>query len=75
MNPMHFLADKHKQRAKHWFLRVGTKDSDTSHSIVSNLDSLLRDIGDSVDTAYYWDAGHGANEDPDKFIDWVKSLG
>lgn len=75
MNPMHFLADKHEQRAKHWFLRVGTKDSDTSHSIVSNLDSLLRDIGDSVDTAYYWDAGHGANEDPDKFIDWVKSLG
>lgn len=75
MNPMRFLADEYEKRAKHWFLRVGTKDSDTSLTIVSNLDSLLRGIGDSVDTAYYWDGGHGANEDPDKFIDWVKSLG
>lgn len=75
MNPMAFLLDEHKQRAKHWFLRVGTKDTDTSYSIVSNLDSLLQRIGDSVDTAFYWDAGHGANLDPDKFVAWVKSLG
>ena len=74
MNPMGFILDRNPQRAQHWFLRVGAKDTDTSFSIVSNLASALSNAGDAVDTSYYWDAGHGANEDPDAFIAWVKSL-
>lgn len=74
LNPMPFIMNRNPDRAKQWFLRVGTKDTDTSFSVVSNLDSAISSIGDKVDTAFYWDQGHGANDDPDAFVQWVKSM-
>ncbi len=71
MNPMHFLGEKNASRSKHWWLRVGCKDSDTSLSVIANLAAAASGLGDSVDLAMYWDAGHGANEDPDAFIAWI----
>ncbi|WP_416976466.1 subtype B tannase [Streptomyces sp. T028] len=72
MNPMYHLVDKvNPHRAKHWWIRVGTKDTDTSHSVVANLATRLTDLGDDVNTAYYWDAGHGADLDPGDFIAWI----
>jgi alpha/beta superfamily hydrolase len=53
---------------------VGAKDSDTSLSVVGNLEARLRGLGDAVDTRYYWDEGHGANTDAAAFIDWIKAL-
>ncbi|MFF5183766.1 subtype B tannase [Streptomyces sp. NPDC000345] len=72
MNPMYHLVDKvNPHRARHWWIRVGTKDSDTSLSVVANLATRLTELGDDVDTAYYWDAGHGADQDPGAFISWI----
>jgi hypothetical protein len=71
MNPMYFIKRHNPARAKHWWIRLGTKDSDTSLSVASNLAVSLENLGDDVDTAYYWDAGHGANEDPGDFITWI----
>ncbi|MCX4763057.1 Tat pathway signal protein [Streptomyces sp. NBC_01275] len=72
MNPMYHLVDKvNPHRAKHWWIRVGTKDSDTSLSVVANLATRLTNLGDDVDTSYYWDAGHGADLDPGDFITWI----
>ncbi|WP_399881289.1 subtype B tannase [Streptomyces sp. BBFR51] len=71
MNPMPSLARRNPHRARHWFIRVGAKDSDTSLSVVGNLNAALDNLGDDVDTFVYWDAGHGANLDAPDFIDWI----
>lgn len=74
MNPMPWLAEGHPGRARHWWLRVGAKDSDTSLTVLGNLEARLRGLGDAVDTRFYWDEGHGANIDAAAFIDWIKAL-
>lgn len=72
MNPMYHLVDKvNSKRSKHWWIRLGTKDSDTSHTVAGNLHARLAQLGDDVDTSYYWDAGHGADQDPGEFVKWI----
>ncbi len=37
--------------------------------------ALLKGIGgDSVNSSIYWEAGHGANEDPAAFIAWMNRI-
>ena len=75
MNPMYHLVDKvNGSRAKHWWIRLGTKDSDTSHTVASSLSARLTALGDDVNTSYYWDAGHGADQDPGDFISWIAKV-
>ncbi|MGK8509323.1 subtype B tannase [Nocardia asiatica] len=71
MNPMFFLRQRNTARAKHWWIRVGAKDTDTSLTIVGNLAASLENLGEDVDAAMYWDAGHGSNEDAADFIEWI----
>lgn len=71
MNPMAALIEGNKGRARNWWFRVGAKDTDTALTIVGNLDAAARGLGDTVSTRIYWDAGHGANLDAEKFIDWI----
>lgn len=71
MNPMPALAQANPARSKHWWFRLGSKDTDTALTVVGNLDAQSRANGDSVNTRYYWDAGHGANEDVAAFIAWI----
>ena len=74
MNPMGFLLEAHPGRSRHWWLRTGTSDTDTSLSILANLAAAAAQTGDAVDLRYYWNAGHGANEDAEGFIDWIKAI-
>ena len=74
MNPMYFIDQKNPNRAKNYFLRVGTSDTDTAPIILSNLAAGLHGLGDNVDSLMYWDAGHGANDDPEKFLAWANTV-
>ncbi|MFI6657456.1 subtype B tannase [Streptomyces sp. NPDC050523] len=75
MNPMYHLVEKvNGRRSKHWWIRLGTNDSDTSHVISANLAARLHDLGDDVNHLYYWDQGHGANTDPGDFITWIAKV-
>ncbi|MGX5186803.1 subtype B tannase [Streptomyces avermitilis] len=74
MNPMYFIERQNPGRSRHWFIRVGTKDSDTSLTVVGNLTAGLENLGDDVDTYMYWDGGHGANQDAPDFITWIRSV-
>ncbi|MFF2516106.1 hypothetical protein [Streptomyces sp. NPDC058086] len=62
-----------EDRRRRW-IRLGTKDSDTALTVASNLAARLRNLGDDVDTSYYWDAGHGADNDPGDFIKWIATV-
>ncbi|WP_020121735.1 subtype B tannase [Streptomyces canus] len=61
MNPMYHLVEKvNGKRSKHWWIRLGTNDTDTSHVISANLAAAAANLGDDVNHLYYWDQGHGA---------------
>ncbi|MFJ3672135.1 subtype B tannase [Streptomyces sp. NPDC090106] len=74
MNPMYFLQRKNPGRAKHWWIRLGTADTDTSHAVSANLAAAAAGLGDEVNHLYYWDEGHGANTDPGDFITWIAQV-
>ncbi|WSQ09948.1 Tat pathway signal sequence domain protein [Streptomyces sp. NBC_01231] len=74
MNPMFHLARKNPNRSKHWWIRLGTKDSDTSLTVSANLAAAAAGLGDDVSHLYYWDEGHGANTDPGDFITWIAKV-
>ena len=74
MNPMYFLERRNAGRSKHWWIRLGTKDSDTSLTVSANLAAAAAGLGDDVDHLYYWDQGHGANTDPGDFITWIAEV-
>ncbi|MFH9084444.1 subtype B tannase [Streptomyces sp. NPDC017673] len=75
MNPMYHLVGKaNPHRSKHWWIRLGTKDSDTSLTVSANLAAAAAGLGDDVDHLYYWDQGHGANTDPGDFITWIARI-
>jgi acetyl esterase/lipase len=74
MNPMYFLERREPGRARHWWLRTGTRDTDTSLTVLANLALAARNAGGDVNARMYWDAGHGANEDPDAFLAWIAGL-
>lgn len=72
MNPMYHLVDKpNSVRSRHWWIRLGSADSDTSLTVSANLAAAAHQLGDEVSHLYYWDAGHGANEDAGDFIKWI----
>jgi len=74
MTPMPSLADANPARPRHWWLRVGAKDTDTSLSVVVNLAAQAENLGDTVNTRLYWDAGHTANQDADALLDWISTI-
>ncbi|CAL9498171.1 hypothetical protein SUDANB6_03390 [Streptomyces sp. enrichment culture] len=75
MNPMHHLVDEpNPHRARHWWIRLGTKDSDTSLTVSANLAAAAHALGDEVNHLYYWDQGHGANTDAGDFIEWIAEV-
>ncbi|MDT7847271.1 subtype B tannase [Streptomyces justiciae] len=75
MNPMHYIVDEpNSQRAKHWWIRLGTKDTDTALTVSANLATALDNLGDDVNYLFYWDQGHGANIDLGDFVAWIADI-
>jgi acetyl esterase/lipase len=74
MNPMSFIGDGSASMPDHWWLRVGSSDSDTAPTVVANLAISLENMGKDVNTSYYWDAGHGADMDPEAMIAWIGDI-
>jgi hypothetical protein len=74
MNPMYFIGQKNKDCVKHWWIRHGTSDNHTSQTVITNLAISLENRNKRVNTWLYWDAGHGADEDPEDFIAWIGKI-
>lgn len=71
MSPMYFIGMKNPARARNWWIRTGTLDTNTSHVIVGNLAASLAGLGDNVNSSLYWDGGHAVNEDAPEFMKWI----
>ncbi|MFN8240465.1 MAG: subtype B tannase [Bacteroidales bacterium] len=74
MNAMYFIENKNSSCAGHWWIRHGTSDNHTSQTVIINLALRLENSGKDVNTLLYWDAGHGADEDPGDFINWILEI-
>ena len=71
MNAMYFIGQNNSACANHWWIRHGTSDNHTSQTVIANLATSLENRKKNVNTWLYWDAGHGADEDPEAFIAWI----
>jgi hypothetical protein len=74
MNAMYFIGQNNSGCADHWWLRQGTSDNHTSQTVIANLAASLENRKKDVNTWLYWDAGHGADEDPEAFIAWIGNV-
>ena len=74
MNPMYHLEGKNSSRAKHWWLRTGTLDTNTAHTVVCNLAAITTQLGDQVNSGLYWDGGHAVNYDAPDLFAWIAKL-
>ena len=74
MNPMYFIQQNNTDCAQYWFIRTGTKDTHTAHTVFGNLATSLENMGKTVNASLYWDGGHGANQDPEAFMAWISQI-
>jgi hypothetical protein len=74
MNGMYFIGQNNSGCARYWWLRQGTSDNHTSQTVITNLATSLENWNKVVNAFLYWDAGHGADEDPEDFIAWIGNV-
>ncbi|MDO4644084.1 MAG: subtype B tannase [Cardiobacteriaceae bacterium] len=71
MNPLPYLDTT---PVKHWRIRVGTVDRDTSLAISAILAISLQQRGKSVDYALPWNVPHRGDYDLDALFAWMKRI-
>jgi hypothetical protein len=71
LNPMGFIGDPGATCAKHWRIRHGTADRDTSLAISAILDLKLRSSGASVDYHLPWNVPHSGDYDLEELFSWI----
>lgn len=76
INPFHFIGTEYTgDLAKHYRIRVGTKDPHTSFTMAMLLAVKLQNAGHpDVNYAMVWDQDHCAADVPGAFVNWVNSL-
>lgn len=75
-NPMDFIGTKEKSiQAKHYRIRVGSRDADTSPTISMSLALKLANCGcGTVDYAIVWDQPHCDADYPGEVCEWIESI-
>ncbi|MBQ8300669.1 MAG: alpha/beta hydrolase [Clostridia bacterium] len=74
MNPMNYISDKTALTAKHWRIRHGERDRDTSLAISAMLTLKLQNNGCSVDYHSPWDIPHAGDYDLDELFNWIDTI-
>jgi len=74
MNAMYFIGQNNSGCAQYWWIRHGTSDNHTSQTVITNLATSLENRNKDGNAWLYWDAGHGADEDPEDFIAWIGNV-
>ena len=76
VNPLRYLAcGEESRRARHYRIRVGARDADTSLSVSVILALLLSDAGvGTVDYAMIWDQPHSEADYPGEVLAWIDGI-
>lgn len=71
MNPMYYATDEGAVKAKHFRIRHGERDRDTSLAISAMLTLKLRNCGFEVDYHSPWDTPHAGDYDLEELFAWI----
>lgn len=74
MNPMCYIGQKDVTTAKHWRIRHGECDRDTSLAISAMLTLLLENQGCHVDYHLPWNMPHAGDYDLEELFKWIDSI-
>ena len=74
MNPMNYIGTPNTQTARHWRIRHGSKDKDTSLAISVILATYLQNNGNDVNLELPWDRPHSGDYDLDELFKWVDGI-
>ena len=74
MNPMDYIEDSEAVTAKHWRIRHGECDRDTSLAISAMFALKLKEIGCDVDYHSPWDVPHAGDYDLDELFVWIDEI-
>lgn len=74
LNPTRYIQEGHAGVAKHWRIRHGSFDRDTSLAIPVILATLLKNEGYDVDFALPWGIPHSGDYDLEELFDWIDQL-
>lgn len=74
MNPMNFIRENTDGIARHWYIRHGAKDRDTSFLVPLNLATRLRNAGYDVDFALPWNRPHSGDYNLDDLFRWIEKV-
>jgi hypothetical protein len=72
MNPLTYIGKE--GTAKHWRIRHGAWDRDTSLAIPAILNLALQKAGIQPDFAYAWGMPHAGDYDSKELFDWIDNL-
>lgn len=74
MNPLNFIGRADVTTAKHFRIRHGAADRDTSLAIPAILALKLQNSGANVDFFSPWARGHGGDYDLPELFDWIDRI-
>lgn len=74
MNPMNFIRPGQSGIARHWYIRHGAKDRDTSFLVPVNLATRLMNDGYDVDFALPWNRPHSGDYNLDDLFGWIETV-
>lgn len=74
MNPMYYIGQENTTNAKHWRVRHGSKDKDTSLAISVILTTALQNKGIDANLEFPWDKPHSGDYDLDELFTWIDGL-
>ncbi|MGN1367799.1 MAG: hypothetical protein ACI4WX_02950, partial [Aristaeellaceae bacterium] len=75
VNPLRFIATGEQSiQARHYRIRVGARDADTSLSVAMTLAVKLANAGYPVDYALVWDQPHSEADYPGEVLTWIDSI-
>ena len=74
MNPLNFIGREGVTTAKHWRIRHGVKDRDTSLAVPAILALKLKQAGYEADIAAVWNVPHDGNYDLPELFGWLDSI-
>lgn len=74
MNPLTFAKGDRSQVCRHWRIRFGTLDRDTSMAVSVIFAAVLRQAGFDVDYFMPWEIPHAGDYDMDELFTWIRSL-
>ncbi|OOV20459.1 subtype B tannase [Flavobacterium sp. LM4] len=74
MNPMNYIGNKSTTNAKHWRIRHGAKDKDTSLAISVILATALQNNGINTNLELPWGKPHSGDYDLIELFQWIDGI-